>query len=481
VNRAIENVFFESLDVVEAVDDGIETVLEGTLLVRNITYQKTVMVRYTLDEWETVNDVWAWYAVAETNGWDRFKFSVSLDQGLENRVMWFVAKYDGQGQGNGGECVEWWDNNGGRNYRVGFRKVEEKMYKRGVTVSAPTTPTGPKLSSPQISASTSFPFSAQQERERLQHQAALTQTTLARLKKLNLKNYAAPSGYTYNNGQTTTPPELKFTNPTPTAPAFVVDPSPPTSPTTTTSTDSTPVQTPTPDDEEDDKLTWSLCLENGQYATTLMPSSSPPPSSSTTPIASPIPVSIPPTYPSEMGTSPPFSDLGGGGRGSVYWDWGSRLRGGELSTSGGLMPPQRKRECESPSSSSSGSGNDSNPIVPPTTTTTTTPPPLKQKPTPPKLNLPPSTFSSPTASPSHVQSPNPSRPHRHRRYYHQQPRSHSPPPAGGGDSDAIYEALVREWCFAQGPAASGEMKPKVQVAAGAGGGGGGNLMQSVEG
>lgn len=86
-------------------------------------------------------------AETEKNGWDRFKFSISLagsQQGLEKRVMWLVAKYAGGADPRdreGGDTVEWWDNNGGKNYRVGFRKVveqEEKVYKRGVVVSAPS-------------------------------------------------------------------------------------------------------------------------------------------------------------------------------------------------------------------------------------------------------------------------------------------------------------------------------------------------------
>jgi hypothetical protein len=39
--------------------------LQGSLLVRNITYQKTVMVRYTMDEWETVNDASFWAGMME--------------------------------------------------------------------------------------------------------------------------------------------------------------------------------------------------------------------------------------------------------------------------------------------------------------------------------------------------------------------------------------------------------------------------------
>ena len=102
------------------------------------------MVRYTIDEWETVNDVLGWYD-GNREGWDRFKFSVSLGgQGLEARVVWLVAKYaGGSGERENGVAVEWWDNNEGKNYRVAFKEVADQeerveVYKRGVAVSAPS-------------------------------------------------------------------------------------------------------------------------------------------------------------------------------------------------------------------------------------------------------------------------------------------------------------------------------------------------------
>ena len=616
VDRRNENVFFESLQVVHG-DHGMrfpfflfyfpplisvpDTSLQGSLLVRNITYRKTVMARYTVDDWETVNDVLAWYD-GNKEGWDRFKFSISLGgEGLQERVVWLVGKYaGGVGEGESGDAVVWWDNNEGKNYRVGFKEVvdqEERVevYKRGVVVSAPSmsclsllnayalidniatytsptpasTLTRPKLSDPQISSST---FSAQQspyqqerekerERERVQHQAAITQSTLGRLKKLNLKNYAAPRGYGYAQSSATketppsspklTPPVLTLTSASPTTSSFVrpsgsrsppnlslnttLEMSSPTlstpsvASTTSESTDSTPLQTPTQGDEgdgeegwkvggEEESLRWSLGMENGHFATTLIPS--PKSSPTTTPLGSPVPVSIPGdrntfSYSGgvEMGTSPPFSDLketvvgrgvGGGGGGSVYWDWGTAgvaLGGGEgkkesayestdLTSGGGgsgLIPPRRRRGLQqkrgSGSSPSSGSDSDSkssklpSPLTstptptPPSTTTSVTP---KQKAKPPKLNLPTPTLTRPSlTSPSSVQSPIPKRglgynsppqPQRNgHRYYQSMPSfiGNSKLPSTPGDSDAIYQALVREWCFAQGPSNSnsGETTP----------------------
>ena len=356
-----------------------------------------------------------------------------------------------------------------------------------------------------------------------------------------MKNYAAPRGYGYGQSPPATPPPpvLTLTSASPTTSSFV-PPSGSRSPpnltlnttlemsSPTTSRDSTPVQTPQEDDddgeegwtvggEEEESLRWSLGMENGHFATTLIPS--PISSPTTTPLSSPIPVSIPgdrntfsyTNYPKsggvEMGTSPPFSDLKesvvgrglGGGGGSVYWDWGTAagvaLSGEEGKkesayestnlTNGaggtGLMPPQRRRGLQQKrgSGTSLSSENNSNPKLspPPTSTPTPIPPSTatsvapKQKLKPPKLDLPTPPLTPPSVtSPSGVQSPNPRRynspqPQRHgHRYYQSMPSfigSSKSPSTPGDSSDAIYQALVREWCFAQGPSssASGETTP----------------------
>jgi len=193
--------------------------LTGTLLVRNVTYQKTVAVRFTMDDWHTTNDVLAKHerslsalpgsfwgrregrqgekvlspydlepsgvgagglVFGGTPAWDRFRFHINLEdyatsESLDKRTMWLVGRYsagiavpsDGSGQitvlppgGGSGVVTEWWDNNAGRNYGFGFKRVEEEKvlvegrerkdgvsgasgspsgtgYRRGVILSAP--------------------------------------------------------------------------------------------------------------------------------------------------------------------------------------------------------------------------------------------------------------------------------------------------------------------------------------------------------
>ncbi|KZT02051.1 carbohydrate-binding module family 21 protein [Laetiporus sulphureus 93-53] len=125
--------------------------LRGTVLVRNITFEKRVVVRFTLDDWQTTSEVTCKHVVslpslpppfpqARTMGdvagsiahgdvpkvdnakssWDRFSFTIRLEDyehKLCDRTLYLVARYS---PGCGGE---FWDNNGGKNFRVGFRRV----------------------------------------------------------------------------------------------------------------------------------------------------------------------------------------------------------------------------------------------------------------------------------------------------------------------------------------------------------------------
>lgn len=160
---AYANIHFESVAFEQSASPSSPLVpssphLTGTILVRNVAYEKHVAVRFTLDDWQTTSEVSAHHvesvpvppwettqsctlgdavglianASSAPSTWDRFSFSIRLDDyayKLHQRVLWLVGRYTTTGDGGG----VWWDNNSGSNYRIGF-KVKTAQ---GRTVSAP--------------------------------------------------------------------------------------------------------------------------------------------------------------------------------------------------------------------------------------------------------------------------------------------------------------------------------------------------------
>ncbi|KAF1917440.1 putative phosphatase regulatory subunit-domain-containing protein [Ampelomyces quisqualis] len=105
--------------------------LVGNIACANISFQKLVVARFTLDYWKTTSEV-----VAEFNhdirkkhkddGYDRFNFNIKLaDQAnLESKTLLLCVRYQVNGQ-------EFWDNNNSINYQVDFsKKVKPRDDKR---------------------------------------------------------------------------------------------------------------------------------------------------------------------------------------------------------------------------------------------------------------------------------------------------------------------------------------------------------------
>ncbi|KAF7976165.1 hypothetical protein HWV62_7310 [Athelia sp. TMB] len=208
--------------------------LSGTLLVRNIAYEKAVAVRFTLDEWQTTSEVRAayvaslpalpWAAQPQTLGdavsaiagegtaWDRFGFTIRLEDHayrLHERVLWMVGRY---GTGGG---AEWWDNNNGANYRVAFKAVEEPKPAPPPPVVAPTSKRAmdfglgfdfpaPAPAAPQVSASAFIPPIPPFNTYNSSASSSSTGSFTARRGHgLNLLNYAAPSSSSTPSAGTT--------------------------------------------------------------------------------------------------------------------------------------------------------------------------------------------------------------------------------------------------------------------------------------
>ncbi|KAF2795602.1 carbohydrate-binding module family 21 protein [Melanomma pulvis-pyrius CBS 109.77] len=103
--------------------------LVGTVACANLSFQKFVVARFTLDYWKTTSEV-----VAEFNhdvrkkqsndGCDRFNFNIKLaDQAnLASKTLLLCVRYNVNGQ-------EFWDNNNSMNYQVDFVKKPSKKDK----------------------------------------------------------------------------------------------------------------------------------------------------------------------------------------------------------------------------------------------------------------------------------------------------------------------------------------------------------------
>lgn len=96
--------------------------LIGTVAVKNISFHKLVVARFTLDFWKTTSEVVAEYnhdvrKKQASDGDDRFNFNIKLVDlaNLESKTMFLCVRYNVNGQ-------EYWDNNNSMNYQIDFTK-----------------------------------------------------------------------------------------------------------------------------------------------------------------------------------------------------------------------------------------------------------------------------------------------------------------------------------------------------------------------
>ncbi|KZT54774.1 carbohydrate-binding module family 21 protein [Calocera cornea HHB12733] len=190
-------------------------VLRGTIIVRNVAFNKNVAVRFTLDDWQTISEVSATYvnhlpslpppfsthspfAPIDSAGWDRFGFQVRLEdyeRKIEERTLFLVVRYSANGQ-------DWWDNNDGANYKVRFLRAPP---------SAPNTPS----SAP--SGTAAFPSAPVPSAQAVSRSSAAPQASFSpasdpprrssSFNQLNLKllNYAPPSSPKAETNRNLTP------------------------------------------------------------------------------------------------------------------------------------------------------------------------------------------------------------------------------------------------------------------------------------
>ncbi|OJD10253.1 hypothetical protein AJ78_08665 [Emergomyces pasteurianus Ep9510] len=110
--------------------------LVGVVSVVNISFQKHVVARFTLDYWKTTSEVVAEYnndvrRKQAKDGYDRFNFTIHLgDMGnLESKRMFICIRYNVNG-------LEFWDNNNLMNYHVDFLKKPKVQSEDGKSSSS---------------------------------------------------------------------------------------------------------------------------------------------------------------------------------------------------------------------------------------------------------------------------------------------------------------------------------------------------------
>lgn len=107
-----------AMDSLSLSADGMSII--GRVRVKNISFQKWLAVRFTLDAWQTTSEVTARYVESINPSFDIFSFSIKLNDILariEERTLVLALRYSVEGR-------EIWDNNNGRNYVAKFSRVK---------------------------------------------------------------------------------------------------------------------------------------------------------------------------------------------------------------------------------------------------------------------------------------------------------------------------------------------------------------------
>ncbi|WPH02849.1 carbohydrate-binding module family 21 protein [Acrodontium crateriforme] len=113
--------------------------LIGQCAVQNISFEKHVVARFTLDYWKTTSEVVAEYnnigSAATIDGCDRFNFHIKLsDQAnIDDKTLLLCVRYTVGGQ-------EYWDSNGNANFQIDFAKEKKKVVKPSVDAGLGTRP-----------------------------------------------------------------------------------------------------------------------------------------------------------------------------------------------------------------------------------------------------------------------------------------------------------------------------------------------------
>lgn len=97
--------------------------VKGTIKVKNLAFEKQVIVRYTSDSWQTTNEIEATYSQSHNrcSNYDTFMFVLNVPTDFnENKQIQFAVCYRPSGMS------EYWDNNYQKNYTIISSKQSDK-------------------------------------------------------------------------------------------------------------------------------------------------------------------------------------------------------------------------------------------------------------------------------------------------------------------------------------------------------------------
>ncbi|CAL4066710.1 unnamed protein product [Meganyctiphanes norvegica] len=137
---------------VERVMVGDNMSVRGVIRVLNLSFDKKVFIRYTLDKWKTHTEASATYLAASNDGvTDQFSFLLWGNFLKDKGSLAFVVRYETLGQ-------EYWDNNKGNNYKLHcVESLPGTPYSSTMALEKSEKPQSTKKSLPRVPRHLSIP------------------------------------------------------------------------------------------------------------------------------------------------------------------------------------------------------------------------------------------------------------------------------------------------------------------------------------
>lgn len=105
-----QNVALEYVDIANPNHLQTRFLIKGAVRVRNLDFNKTVHIRYSLDSWRSYSDVLAEYMPYSSDGFtDKFTFTIFRNSMEIGQRIEMAIRFSCKGE-------EFWDNNHGDNY-----------------------------------------------------------------------------------------------------------------------------------------------------------------------------------------------------------------------------------------------------------------------------------------------------------------------------------------------------------------------------